>query len=155
MIVVWGFVFASGAAFSIWRRAFGGWLGLSRALLLAVSGGVVSGIAYLHYGVDWRVPVIAACWAWLWADGHEFDPPGKSLFYRYTAPMAVCAAVIGNPWLVAIGPAIFASYWLSWRAWPTWRAGGFIDGAYAYAELGAGFVAGAIFAASMAIPRLG
>jgi hypothetical protein len=132
---------------AFWRRAYGGWLGLSRVMLLVASVAVASALAWLKYGTDWRVLIIAAGWAWLWSDGHEFDPPGKTLLYRYLAPSAVMAAIVGNPWLMLIGVGIFAAYWISWRAWPTWRDGGFIDGAYAYAELGAGAAAFGVLAA--------
>ncbi len=131
------------------RRAFGGWLGMSRVALLSIMGSIAAGVAGWKYGLSWEPLAIAACWSWLWADGHEFDPPSKSLFYRYLAPMAVCAAIVGLPSLVLIGQAIFACYWLSWRLWPPYRAGGFIDGVYAYAELGAGGFAFAILTASM------
>lgn len=131
-------IFAISIAGALWRRAFGGWLGLSRVMLLSLSVIAASGMAYFHYGLDWRVVIVALCWAWLWSDGHQFAPPGKETFYRYVAPMAVCGSIIGNPWLVLIGPGIFGAYWLAARYAPEWRWGGFIDGAYAYAELGAG-----------------
>jgi len=139
----------SAIAFALWRRAFGGWLGLSRSVLLAGSCGVAGLLAHYRFGFDWQVPVIVACWAWLWSDGHQFDPPGKVLAYRYIAPMAVCAALVGEPALMMIGPGIFAAYWGSWRLWPSYRLGGFLDGCYAYAELGAGFWAGAVLAATL------
>jgi len=142
-------VLAAAIAFAMWRRAFGGWLSLPRSALLAGSCASAGVLAYYRFGVDWRVPVIVACWAWLWSDGHKFDPPGKVLLYRYFAPMAVCAAIVGVPWLVLIGPGIFAAYWLAWRMWPSYRIGGFLDGCYAYAELGAGTWAGAALAAAL------
>lgn len=135
----------------LWRRCFGGWLCLSRVMLLSLSIIAASGMAYLHYGLDWRVVIVALCWAWLWSDGHQFAPPGKEMFYRYAAPMAVCGAVIGNPWLVLIGPGIFGAYWLSAKYAPEWQCGGFIDGVYAYAELGAGAWAFGVLSAIMAL----
>ena len=142
-------IIASAVAFALWRRAFGGWLSLSRSALLAGSCAVAGLLAYGRYGLDWRAPVIVACWAWLWADGHSFDPPGKSLAYRYVAPMTVCAALVGEPGLVLVGAGVFAAYWASWRLWPSYRLGGFLDGCYAYAELGAGLWAGTVLAAAM------
>jgi hypothetical protein len=142
-------VLAAAVAFALWRRAFGGWLSLSRPALLAGSCVVAGLFAYHRYGFDWRVAVIVACWSWLWADGHQFDPPGKTLAYRYLAPMAVCAALVGEPRLVLVGPGIFAAYWASWRLWPTYRRGSVLDGAYAYAELGAGLWSGTVLAAVM------
>lgn len=150
-MIVLSVIIAAGAVFALWRRAFGGWLGLSRVALLSASVGAAASIASWKYGISWEPIIVAACWAWLWADGHEFDPPGKALFYRYATPMAVCAAIIGNPWLAMIGPAIFLCYWDSWRLWPSFRYKGFLDGCYAYAELGAGFVAGAILVVAMSL----
>jgi len=136
----------SAIGFGLWRRMFGGWLSLSRVMLLCLSVAGAAALAYHRWGIDWRVAVVAACWAWLWADGHKFDPPGKVLAYRYLAPMAVCGAIVGIPWLVLIGPGIFAAYWASWRIWPAFRFGSIIDGCYSYAELAAGFWAGAVLA---------
>lgn len=142
-------VIATAIAFALWRRSFGGWLSLSRSALLAGSCIAAGMLAYHRYGIDWRVAVIVVCWAWLWSDGHEFDPPDKELAYRYIAPMAACSALVGEPWLVLIGPGIFAAYWIAWRAWPSYRIGGFLDGCYAYAELGAGMWAGVVLTAVM------
>lgn len=139
----------SAIAFALWRRAFGGWLGLSRSFLLATSCLAAGALAYGRFGIDWRVAALVACWAWLWSDGHQFDPPGKVLAYRYLAPMAVCAALVGEPALMMIGSGIFAAYWASWRVWPSYRLGGFLDGCYAYAELGAGLWAGTVLAATL------
>jgi hypothetical protein len=142
-------ILAIAVAFALWRRAFGGWLSLSRSALLAGSCAAIGLLGLWRMGLDWRVAIIVACWAWTWADGHKFDPPGKDLAYRYLAPMAVCAALTGIPLLTAVGPGVFASYWLAWRLWPTYRRGSFIDGAYAYAELGAGFWGGLIVSSAI------
>jgi hypothetical protein len=142
----WAIVVVAIVFGGLWRRAFGGWLGMSRVMLTVASVIVASALAWVSYGIDWRVGVVAAGWAWLWSDGHEFDPPGKTLLYRYLAPSATMAVLVGNPWLVLIGLGIFAAYWTAWRLWPTWRSGDFVDGVYAYAEIGAGAVAFGVLA---------
>jgi hypothetical protein len=131
----------------LWRRMFGGWLGTSRVVLVVLS------LLLIAPGLIWmpgswsKMPLVAACWLWLWCDGHEWTDV-KALAYRYGYPSACMAALSGYWACLLIGPLIAGGYWLVQRdvvarRLPRW--GEFLDGEIAYAELWAGFVAALLF----------
>jgi len=139
----------------LWRRMFGGWMSASRSALVAASLGLIApGLVWMPHDLWWiKVPLVAACWLWLWCDGHEWTAV-KTMVYRYGYPSAAIAAISGYWACLLIGPAIAAGYWLVQRdiiarRLPRW--GDFLDGEIAYAEVWAGFIAALIFNLSGAL----
>lgn len=132
-------------AVMLWRRIFGGWLGLRRSLLhLALFCVVVAAVWISFRRIDLAVAIGMVVMA-TWADGHEWTMP-KFMFYRYALGPAVIGGLLawatGRPEALCFfiaGAAVAAVYWAAQRWWPaTWCVGGFIDGPIAVAELGAG-----------------
>jgi len=134
----------------LWRRAFGGWLGLSRVALTVVGVvmAVVPSVLVLPW---WQALVVGVCFAWLWTDGHDFYPATwRKLGYRYLGPAATLGALVGAPVLIVVGPLVFGGYWLAERYWPrSWRIGGFIDGHTSVGEIAAGVVVYGVLAAHL------
>jgi len=126
LIAAW----ATGGA--LWRRAFGGWGGLSRRVTYVLS---------LPLSL---LPLLVAAWGlpWPWLLGVTSVGAGLVLLFF------VCGLWPGviDGWRVwrKYGP-FAAGYWAAWRWWPSsWRLGGFVDGANAVGELTLG---GSFFAA--------
>ena len=114
------FVVLYSILWSIWRRVFGGWLRLPRALLvvLGIIFVVIPFIPSLGYYAVFTglIPVL------YWTPGHTFDNPKKVLL-RY-------------------GPFGYVyTFWIKhWNN--SWNRPQFIDGAIAVAELSIGFLFG-------------
>lgn len=101
-----------------WRRILGGWLGLRRSFIFAAAPLLCLPV-WLHQP-GWVAGLITLAVTLFWAPGHDWTSL-RALLLRY-GPVGLC-------------------WWTAQRWWPdTWRAGGYIDGAFAVAELTAGAV---------------
>lgn len=149
---------------AIWRRWLGGWGGGRRSVRF-----IVVPLLCLPLWVGlwpsphlWVAVVVTGILTASWADGHEWTDP-KAMLYRYSLAPTLAAAILvaayGLPALAfaMTGPAIALAYWSVQRWWPDrWRAGGWIDGPIAVAELAAGTVIYGGLAALVALdmPRI-
>lgn len=110
------------AIYGLWRRAYGGWLGMSKTALRWGSVALAWPVVFYSGWLSW--PVFGCVWVLYWSKGHEWTSRSR-LLYRY-----------GPPGLV---------YTLLQRFWPErWRCGGFVDGPIAVAELSMGAIIGLV-----------
>lgn len=111
---------------ALWRRAFGGWGGVSRGIL------EIPCVAMAAFPFSWAFTGPLPFW-WSVATGAVFS----SLVLLFFIRGFVSGPIDADQWspFRKYGP-FGAGYWLAWRYWPaSWRLGGFIDGPYSVGEL--------------------